>query len=154
MSTTLILLTLFISAGFGRVYYQNEQVPELGVQQGQFKPLNNTPNNVSTQTDDDRKKVEPLMAKATIEETMAAIKATLVRTGNAQIITETNDYLYAVFRTPLMKFKDDVEFWIDMKNGVVHFRSSSRAGKSDLGLNRKRYDRIAELYQDHTVRTK
>ena len=58
------------------------------------------------------------------------------------IIEETNDYLYAEFKTPLMGYVDDVEFYLDNSENVVHVRSASRLGKSDLGLNRKRVEEI------------
>jgi len=40
-------------------------------------------------------------------------------------------------------FRDDAsfKFWIP-KTKQVHFRSASRAGKSDMGLNGKRYERL------------
>jgi uncharacterized protein (DUF1499 family) len=47
-----------------------------------------------------------------------------------------------------MRYRDDVEFWLDTESQQVHYRSSSRAGYSDMGLNRKRYNKIAELYRD------
>jgi uncharacterized protein (DUF1499 family) len=47
-----------------------------------------------------------------------------------------------------MKYNDDVEFWLDSDAKQVHFRSASRAGYSDMGLNRTRYEAIAELYSN------
>ncbi|MFT7527048.1 MAG: hypothetical protein ACI9LY_002200, partial [Arenicella sp.] len=65
--------------------------------------------------------------------------------GNA-IENETDSYVYSVFTTRLMRFKDDVEFYIDEAHQLVHFRSASRVGHSDLGANRKRYQSFKELY--------
>jgi Protein of unknown function (DUF1499) len=52
-----------------------------------------------------------------------------------------------------MGFVDDVEFWLDRTANVVHVRSASRLGKSDLGVNRKRVEQIrtklAELLVGH-----
>lgn len=146
MTTALIIFVVFIAANFGRIYYQNVQVPELGVESGQLKPVSKKPNNVSTQATDEEKRVAPLPIKSTTAETMSAIKKAVNQYGGAEVKTETEDYLYVIFTTNLMKYHDDAEFWIDQANGVVHFRSASRAGYSDMGLNRKRYDAIAELY--------
>jgi len=146
MMTALTIFVLFIAANFGRIYYQNFQVPSLGVTNGEFAPISKKPNNVSTQAKIEEKKVETLAAKATLEETMAAVIKTVEAYGGATVKEQTSDYLYVVFTTSLMKYNDDVEFWIDMANNEVHFRSASRAGFSDMGLNRVRYNKLAELY--------
>ena len=80
---------------------------------------------------------------------MNAIKQVVATYGGADIKKETTDYLYVVFTTSGLKFHDDAEFWLDTENRQVHFRSSSRAGYSDMGLNRKRYDALTELYNVH-----
>ncbi len=41
-----------------------------------------------------------------------------------------------------MGFVDDVEFLLDDSKKVIHVRSASRLGKSDLGINRKRIETI------------
>jgi uncharacterized protein (DUF1499 family) len=147
MTITLIIIVLFLAINFGRIYFQNAQVPQLGVNNGQLAPISKKPNNVSTQTEDAEKKVPTLPFKATPEATMNAIKAAVAGYGGGKIQQETNDYLYVVFTTSLMKYHDDVEFWLDTENKEVHFRSSSRAGYSDMGLNRKRWEALAELYR-------
>ena len=146
MTTILIVIAVFIAVNFGRIYYQNSQEPELGVENGQLAPVSSKPNNVSTQAEDEAKKVAPLPVKASTAATMDAIKQAVNEYGGAAIQNENETYLYVIFTTDLMKYNDDVEFWIDEVNGVVHFRSASRAGYSDMGLNRKRYDALAALY--------
>ena len=58
------------------------------------------------------------------------------------IIEETDNYLYAEFKSKLMGFVDDVEFYRDPAANVVHVRSASRLGKSDAGVNRQRVEEI------------
>lgn len=146
----LLILVGLVIAAFGFLYWQNSQAPALGVVNGKLKPLSTRPNCVSTQTDISEKKVPVLAMKDDIEATMTAIKRAInhYQYGKVSIKAETGDYLYAVFETPTMKWRDDVEFWIDEQNRVVHFRSSSRAGHSDRGLNRQRYEQLAESYTD------
>ncbi|MHA2939332.1 DUF1499 domain-containing protein [Vibrio sp. RC27] len=148
MTTILIVIAAFIAINFGRIYYQNNQTPELGVKNGQFTPLSSKPNNVSTQAETEDKKVAPLPVKASTSATMEALKQAVSEYGKAEIEEESDTYLYVIFTTDLMKYRDDVEFWIDEANGVVHFRSASRAGYSDMGLNRKRYEALAALYAE------
>ena len=59
MSTILIVLAVFIAVNFARIYWQNAQAPELGVTNGQLTALSAKPNNVSSQTDDEAKRVQP-----------------------------------------------------------------------------------------------
>ena len=147
MSTTLFSIAIFLTAVFGYIYYQNSQVPVLGVSQGKFKALSVKPNNVSSQTELPEKKVDPLPFKETQTGTMAALKKAVAAYGGGSIEKETDEYLYVIFTTPMMRFHDDVEFWLDANNKEVHFRSASRAGYSDMGLNRQRYDELSKRYQ-------
>ena len=41
----------------------------------------------------------------------------------------------------IFRFIDDVEFYLT-EQGVIHFRSASRIGHSDLGVNRRRVEMI------------
>ncbi|HEY9647011.1 MAG TPA: DUF1499 domain-containing protein, partial [Chroococcidiopsis sp.] len=64
-----------------------------------------------------------------------------------KIITATSDYLYAEFSSKLMGFVDDVEFYLSPADGVIHVRSASRLGQSDLGVNRKRIEDIRAAFE-------
>lgn len=145
MIIVLVLLTL-LAVGFGFIYWQNSQVPALGHTGGQFTPLSGNPNGVSTQTIDANAVVDPWPFKADRTATMRAIKDAVAAYGGAEIVQEEVDYLRVVFVTPKMRFRDDAEFYLNSDSREVHFRSASRAGKSDLGLNRQRHERLTELY--------
>lgn len=136
-------LTLF---GLTFILYQNHQAPALGVTDGKFRPLSPKPNGVSTQATDPDKLIEPLPFKTDAAETMRAIKKALDSYGGYEIKAETQDYLRVVFITPTLRFRDDAEFWLDEEERVVHFRSQSRLGHSDLGLNRTRYKALKKSY--------
>jgi uncharacterized protein (DUF1499 family) len=56
-------------------------------------------------------------------------------------------YLHATFTTPLLKFTDDLELWLDAPGGVLQVRSASRLGRSDLGVNRARVERLRAQLQ-------
>ena len=65
---------------------------------------------------------------------------------NVKIIAEDEFYIAAEFRIAQI-FIDDVEFQIDPQEQVVHFRSASRLGHSDFGVNRKRMQRIGDAFR-------
>jgi uncharacterized protein (DUF1499 family) len=119
----------------------------LGVINGKLADLPHSPNAVGSQTQQSAKKVDALQLKGSVIETKAAIIDCLAKMGGNKIVEQADDYLRAVFISRLFRFKDDVEFYIDSGEGLVHFRSASRVGYSDLGANRKRYQAFRKLYQ-------
>lgn len=64
-----------------------------------------------------------------------------------EVMTQDTRYIHAVATTAVMKFKDDLEFLVDAEQKVIHFRSASRVGYSDGGMNRKRYTELFEAYE-------
>jgi uncharacterized protein (DUF1499 family) len=63
-----------------------------------------------------------------------------------EIIQQTEDYLYAEFTSQWMGFVDDVEFYLPESSKVIHVRSASRLGESDLGVNRQRIETIRSQF--------
>ena len=56
-------------------------------------------------------------------------------------ITEaTSTYIHAEFTSLVFRFVDDLELLLDSEAGVIHVRSASRVGRSDLGANRRRVE--------------
>ena len=60
----------------------------------------------------------------------------------SRIVSSCTGYFHAEFTSPLLGFVDDVEFAIDEREHLIHFRSASRSGRSDLGVNRKRMEQV------------
>jgi uncharacterized protein (DUF1499 family) len=118
-----------------------------GIIKGKLSELPSSPNCVSSQTKDKTKFVKPFKFKGNLDKTKKAIKKVLEEYGRIKIETEDMNYIHAVSTTKIMRFKDDLEFLFDEKEKLVHFRSESRVGHSDLGLNRKRYDKFVKLYE-------
>lgn len=145
----LAILTLLVAAFFGRIYWQNAQVPTLGHTQGQLTPLSSKPNGVSTQTSDPAKQVEPWPFIGDQTTSMQAVMAAVQGYGEVEVVTQDTDYLRVVFITPLMRYRDDAEFYLDAESEQIHFRSASRAGHSDMGLNRERHQALTQLYLAH-----
>lgn len=114
----------------------------LGVNNGKLAPCPNSPNCVSSQSSDVGHSIAPLTYNSTPEEAIAKLKSVIESLPRTKIITQSNDYLYAEFKSALMGFVDDVEFYLDRKANVIQVRSASRLGQSDLGVNRKRIETI------------
>ena len=147
MKIVLIALIGIVVTALAFIYFQNAQEPELGVSDaGQFKPLDNKPNSVSTQAEDESKRVEPLPFKSSLEDTISALEQAVQEYGGGKVTQKEAKYLRILFTTPTMKFNDDAEFYLDTDQKLVHFRSKSRAGYSDMGLNRSRYNQLKAIY--------
>ena len=60
--------------------------------------------------------------------------------------TDDGSLLHAVVKTPVLRFPDDLHARLDAAAGVIHLRSSSRVGRSDLGANRRRVAKLRAVY--------
>ena len=73
------------------------------------------------------------------------ILASVVKANpRSRIVTQSDHYLHAEFRSRILGFVDDVEFLVDENNSVIQFRSASRVGYSDLGVNRRRMNELRD----------
>lgn len=147
MSNLTLVILLVVVLYVLRLLLQNLRRPSrLGLVDGRLAPLDGKPNGVSSQTDRVPMQVEPWPFLDDLESTRAAVRAAIDGFGGARIVTDDPHYLHAVFSTPVMRFRDDVEFLFDEASQRVQIRSQSRAGYSDLGTNRKRVEILATLY--------
>lgn len=115
---------------------------DLGVRNGLLKPVPGSPNAVSSQATGGYHRIEPLRYNGEAEPAMAALKSVVESTPRTSIVEERADYLYAEFTSGLIGFVDDVEFYFPPDEPLIHVRSASRLGYSDLGVNRKRIEDI------------
>lgn len=129
----------------GLFHFSGTRPTNLGVQNGQLGACPTTPNCVSSFSQDVAHQIEPLRFDVAPETAFHQLKATIQSLPRTQIITETEDYLYAEFTSPLMGFVDDVEFYLDQAANVIQVRSASRLGESDLGVNRQRIEAIRSV---------
>lgn len=121
---------------------------DLGVDNGQFKPCPSSPNCVSTQADtsDNEHYIEPIKYKITNEKAKKKLMDVIDQMPRTNVIKNQDDYIYVTFTTRIMRFVDDVEFYLPANNKVIHFRSASRIGYSDLGKNRERMNSVKEKF--------
>ncbi|MDF1536349.1 MAG: DUF1499 domain-containing protein [bacterium] len=108
-------------------------------------PCPGTPNCVSSQSTDVAKRVDPLPVvdgPAMSMERLTRVVSSIPRTT---IVSDSGTMLQVEFRS-FLGFVDDVLFVLSDNEGVIHVRSASRTGKWDLGVNRRRVNRIRKLY--------
>jgi uncharacterized protein (DUF1499 family) len=127
--------------------FSGEQPKNLGVKNGQLTKCPQTPNCVSSQSKDVTHKVDPLTYNSSRKEALNRLKTILKEINNAEIIEVKPQYLYSQFTSRIMGFVDDVEFYLPLQEKLIHVRSASRVGQSDLGVNRRRIERIREQFK-------
>jgi len=133
MKKSLFSLIPFLTACAG------EPPQNIGVQNGRLTACPESPNCVSSFESDAEHGIQPLQAS------LRQVEQVLLGLDEANIVESADSYLYAEFTSRLMRYVDDVEFLEDSTAGVIHVRSASRLGYSDLGANRKRIENIRGL---------
>ncbi|MEM7232055.1 MAG: DUF1499 domain-containing protein [Planctomycetota bacterium] len=116
----------------------------LGLQVDRLSPCPSSPNCVSSfETGEAR--IEPLAFTGSASDAVKRLLTTLEAMEDATIILHDERYVHCEFRTPLLRFVDDVEFLV--AETQIHVRSASRRGHSDLGTNRKRVEEIRSRFE-------
>ena len=136
--TLVPLLALALGVGAARM---SHRPVEVGLVDGRLRPCPPSPNCVCS---------EPANAASIPALTFAGDPVLAFRSlvdflgaePNAKTLDVGDGYLHVVYYTPFLKFADDVEFRLDPQAKAIHVRSASRIGRSDLGTNRARIERI------------
>lgn len=115
---------------------------QLGVKDGKLAPCPDKPNCVSSQSTDDKNKMEAFSYSGSQTEALTRLKEILTNRKRIEIVEEDASYIRAEERSKLFKFVDDIEFYLDDDSKTIHFRSASRLGYSDFNVNKKRMEEI------------
>jgi uncharacterized protein (DUF1499 family) len=110
-----------------------------------LSPCPSSPNCVSTQAPDEGHAIAPFHYRKSRAEAREALKEVIRSLPRAKLVEENESYLHYEFTSLLLRFVDDVEFLFDDEAKTIHFRSASRAGYGDLGVNRKRMEQMRAL---------
>lgn len=112
-----------------------------------LSPCPSSPNCVSTLAADVRHAIAPLRYRKSRAEAKEALKEVVRAFPRTTLVEEDESYLHYEFTSLLFRFVDDVEFCFDDEAKIVHFRSASRTGYGDLGVNRRRMEEIRALVE-------
>ncbi len=104
-----------------------------------------TPNCVSTEAQERGRAITPLRYRKTRIEAKETLKQVIRSLPRTRLVEEDDSYLHYEFTSWLLRFVDDVEFLFDDETKTVRFRSASRIGYGDLGVNRCRMEKIRSL---------
>ena len=105
-----------------------------------------SPNCVSTKSKDPDHAMPPLPYLQSGRQSMDRLLEIVRSMKRATIVSTAPSYLHVEFRSALFRFVDDVEFVLEDSARLIHFRSASRTGYYDFGVNRKRMKEISDRY--------
>lgn len=114
-----------------------------------LKPCPESPNCVGSHYPTDKEHhLKPIKYQLSKEQAHKRLLKILQKTESASIVVQNEDYIHAEFTSSIFKFIDDVEFNLT-EEPLIHFRSASRMGHSDLGANKSRMNEIVfHFYQN------
>jgi len=135
--TVLALVGIVMMMIFGRIRPKN-----LGVQDGKLAACPTSPNCVSTQAEREEQRIAPLKQIGDLEAITLAARTAILAMPRTKIVTEDPTYCHVECTSKLCRYVDDLELWIDEKEKLIHARSASRVGHSDMGVNRKRVESL------------
>ena len=116
--------------------------------EGRLRPCSSRPNCVCSEFKDLPSYVKPLEIIGSPKNDWDTVKR-IIREIGGKIELESDRYLWATFSTRIFRFIDDLELRMDEENKLIHIRSSSRVGYSDMGANKKRVEIFRERFNRH-----
>ena len=122
-----------------------QQTPKEGTVM-QLEPCPGSPNCVSSQSQDPRQRVNPIRYEGAREAARERLLAVLRSMDRARIVQAAEESIQVEFRSLLFRFVDDVTFLFPEGEGTIQVRSASRTGYYDFGVNRRRVERIREIF--------
>ncbi len=144
--TVFLLLTVLV-LGAGIYFFilgqQSQDGSANGLVGDQLSPCPPTPNCVNSEFPDDAEHfIAPYRLGGSVASWPEIVEA--IESMGGRVTTQEGDYLASTYTSSIFSFVDDVELRYDRSNRILHFRSASRVGYSDLGANRKRINALKE----------
>ncbi|HKK54712.1 DUF1499 domain-containing protein [Marinobacter sp.] len=127
--------------------FAGKRPENLGEKHGRLAACPARPNCVSSQASAAWQRVRPLQLWGEPRAAMNRLKRVINNMSGTALADENDHYLHFECASKLLGFVDDLEFLCDTDDQVIHVRSASRLGYSDLGLNRKRVENIRRKFE-------
>ena len=145
ISIAVIVLLFFLV--IGRMIYLSftSEAPDMTLVNGSLRPCPQTPNCVSSEALDSSKKTAPINFTIAPDGAWDKLQEGIEKIGGVVAYKE-QDYMRATFTSRIFRFVDDMEFHMLPEEKIIHVRSGSRVGKSDLGVNRKNVEKLRKQF--------
>jgi uncharacterized protein (DUF1499 family) len=90
--------------------------------------------------------MEPIPYTGPLSAARERMLSVLRRHPRTRVVEEGQDTIRAECRSRIFRFVDDVEIRFDDQAKLIHFRSASRLGRRDFGVNRKRMETVRQEF--------
>ena len=124
----------------------------LGLKNQLLSPCPGTPNCVSSQEKNSQHRIQPITFEGSLELAKEKLHRVINSMRGTRILTQDVIYWHVEFTTQLLRYIDDVEFYFDGTQSLIHLRSASRQGFWYLGVNRRRVETIRSRFEELTNR--
>lgn len=121
----------------------------MGLIDGRFAACPDSPNCISSfaASDDAEHYFPPWETSANPQQDWQQLLQLIKTEKRLTMIVQDGVYLHVEARTPIMRYIDDLQWYLDEKQQRIYVYSASRLGYSDLGKNRSRMERLQSLWQ-------
>lgn len=138
-----LVLALFLSVGTSCASKSRDS--SVGMKDNKLLPCPSSPNCVCSEFSGTDSIISPVSFDGDQQVVWNKAIATIEEMGGS-IVQNKDNYLHATFTSKIFRFVDDFELRLDQAQKVIHLRSASRIGYSDLGVNRKRAEKFKRLF--------
>lgn len=143
----IILITAIIAVLFYFFYlgYKSQSGITPGLVNSKLSPCSDKPNCICTEYQEDESHYTDAI-KITENDPIILtqiIENAIQKTGGI-ITSKKPDYFSATYTSSLFRYIDDFEIRIDNEKKLIHIRSASRVGHSDMGMNLKRIEKFKQ----------
>lgn len=122
-----------------------------GARDAVLPPCPASPNCVSSQSPDKTRHIAPLRYEGPMADARHRLLAVISELPRSRVVTCMDHYIHCEFTSALFRFVDDTEFLFDEEENTIHVRSASRVGFSDLGVNRRRIEKIRKMFRKERI---
>ena len=142
--TVLVLVVLVVALGVSKTLSTPDH---LYSQTGSFAGCPSRPSCVSSVAEDAEHQIRPLSYQGQVSVVVTQLRGLLEKMPGATAVSRQGNYIHAVFQTPTMKYRDDLELLVHA-DGRVDVRSISRFGYRDFGVNRDRIEALRQAFKN------
>lgn len=147
MTKSIVQKRVLMSLLFTAIFSHGATGGGLPLPDHRLAPCPSSPNCVSTLGDSETHAIAPFRYNKTLAEAKAVLKQIVGEMSRTVLVQEEEVYLHYEVSSLLFRFVDDVEILFDDGSKTIHFRSASRMGYSDFGVNRNRMEEVRKMVQ-------
>jgi len=110
-----------------------------------------TPNCVSSLAKNPKYRVEHFKLKKGLKTSWDIVQQAVLLLPRTKIVSADNNNIHAECRSIIFRFVDDLSLHLTPSKGIIHIRSASRTGYSDLGVNRRRVENLRKKLKSKDI---